>query len=171
MRKNQAYRFWCQIQAVRMMSSSWVYFGFQPSSRMAFCGAGHQHRGVAGAAGMNFGRNGMAGDAAGRLDDFAHAETLPIAKVEDEGVCVRDRSASLAAHPEPAGARRPGRRRGCSRECRCRRGWGSRRRRCGSTAAAQGDIENQRNQMRLRLVGFAAGDARSGPSGAPATLK
>ena len=37
-------------------------------------------------------------------------------------------------------------------------------------APAESDIENQRNQVRLRLVRFAAGDA-FGPSGAPATLK
>ena len=37
-------------------------------------------------------------------------------------------------------------------------------------AAAEGDVENQRNQVGLRLVGLAAGDA-AWPSGAPATLK
>jgi hypothetical protein len=41
-------------------------------------GAGDQNGWVAGAAGMNFYRDGVAGDAARGLDDFAYAEALSV---------------------------------------------------------------------------------------------
>ena len=81
-----AYRFWCQIHAVRTMSSSWVYFGFQPSSRMAFSELAIRKAGSPARRGQNFRRDGMAGDAAGRLNDLADAESLAVAQVEDQPV-------------------------------------------------------------------------------------
>ena len=49
-----------------------------------FFGTGHEHRGVAGAAGMDFDRDGVAGDAAGRVNHLADAETLAVAQIEDQ---------------------------------------------------------------------------------------
>ncbi len=49
-----------------------------------FLRTGNEDGRVAGAPGMDFDRDGVAGDAAGRLDDFADAESMAVAEVEDE---------------------------------------------------------------------------------------
>ena len=51
-----------------------------------FLRTGDQDCRITGASGMDFGRNWMAGDAAGRLDDLADAETPAVPKVEDEPI-------------------------------------------------------------------------------------
>ena len=47
-------------------------------------GAGNKDRGIAGATGMEFSRDGVTGDAASGFDDFADAESLAVAEVVDE---------------------------------------------------------------------------------------
>ena len=46
-----------------------------------------QDGGIAGAPGMDFRRNRMAGHAAGRFDDFAHAEAVTIPKLKMSRSC------------------------------------------------------------------------------------
>ena len=139
-----------------------------------FCGAGDEHGGIAWAAGMNLRRDGMAGDAARRLDDVPNAETLPVTKVIDERRLIS--GARIILGPELGqrareGALRRGRRHGCSRGCRCRRGWDNRRRRCGSR---DGGRARRREPAGIRWVSGSCASPRvmpSGPRGAPATLK
>src|ERR1017187_7529233 len=53
-----------------------------------FFGTGDEDGGGAGAARTEFDGDGMAGDAANGVNDFADAETLAVAEVEDEGAKV-----------------------------------------------------------------------------------
>ena len=52
----------------------------------SFLRTGDEDGGVAGAAGMEFGWDGVTGDAAGGLNDLKDAEALSIAEVADDAV-------------------------------------------------------------------------------------
>src|SRR5437667_10175006 len=60
--------------------------GFPADVADGLFGAGDEDGWVAGAAGMDLRGDGMTGDAAGGFDDFADAEAVAIAEVEDEAV-------------------------------------------------------------------------------------
>jgi hypothetical protein len=113
------------------------------------------------AAGDEFRRNGVAGDAARRLDDLSHAESLTVTKVVDEGV--PDFGPLARAQRAPAGAHRPDRRRGCSRGCRCRRGRVVVAIDANRGAPSQGDVENQRDQVRFRARALRRGSRPRDP--------
>jgi hypothetical protein len=147
-------RFWCQIQAVRTMSSSWVYFGFQPSSRIAFSELATSTAGSPGRRGCTSAGIAMPGHAPRRFNHLAHAESLPVAQVEVSAAALAARSVSSAR--APANAPPPGRKRGCSRGCMCRRALVVVAIDADRRAPSQRHVQNQRNQVRFRLMRLAA---------------
>src|ERR1017187_944617 len=118
-----------------------------------FVRAGDENGGISGTTGMVFDGDGMAGDPAGRFDDFANAEALAVAEVQDEAV----------VRFEPAQGQQMGVGQIGDMDVIADAGA------VGGgivvaidadrLAASEGYIEDERNEVGFRFVGFAAGDA------------
>ncbi len=113
---------------------------------------------------MDLDRDGMAGDAAGGFDDFEHAEAFSVAQVVDQRRKVSGRIRGLihqGFQGQQVGIGEVG-------DVDVVADAGA----VGSgvvvaedfdeVAAAQGDVEDQGNEVGLGFVGFAAGDCRRG---------
>ena len=89
------------------------------------------------------------------------AEPAAVAEVADERL-VASGGRRARSPRAPAGARRPGRRRGCSRGCTCRPASGSRRRRRSAAGRAVGRPEDVRDEVGLGVVVLAERVGRAG---------
>ena len=120
-------------------------------------GAGDEDGGIAGATRVEFCGNRMAGDAASRFDDFANTEPMAIAEVVDESASSGDIGfegfeseqmsvGEIGDVDVIADAGAVGSRVVIAIDA-------------DGVAASEGDVENQRNQVRFGLVIFASRDA------------